>query len=283
MRTLRLRQLLQFIASLGSLLARLACRRSMPICGRGSTMLGEYPSPLLCATTDAMIIYGIMRGIDSVERRQEKNERSKKGQGQEREEKARSSSFRATDSSAVTFRFSTERNVRRLAVAAAGREAVPAITVVTSSNQQQVQQQETSLEHRCGYFQKDPWVLRLTVWSRAAAPCVESSVFVHLTLMGAGPAVWSGEGLQSHASHAKAYEALTAIVESLGRALAWPCSRVQCHCASSSSGSGPRPEASWRGSARVVDRESRCPEPPKEAPVSSCPDLPRQEGFQRSM
>jgi len=77
MRTLRLRQLLQFIASLGSLLARLACRRSMPICGRGS-MLGEYPSPLLCATTDAMVIYGIMRGSEV------QNQRVVRGQARER-------------------------------------------------------------------------------------------------------------------------------------------------------------------------------------------------------
>lgn len=34
MLTLRLRQLLQFIASLGSLLGRRTGRRSMPICGR---------------------------------------------------------------------------------------------------------------------------------------------------------------------------------------------------------------------------------------------------------
>lgn len=142
MRTLRLRQLLQFIASFGSLLARLACRRSMPICGRGSTMLGEYPSPLLCATTDAMIIYGIMRGF--VQWSIEKTREARKGKAKEKE-KARS--LRA-DSSAVTFRFSTERNVRRLA------EAVPAITVVTSSSSSSSSKKQPQSTGAYGYFQK---------------------------------------------------------------------------------------------------------------------------------
>jgi hypothetical protein len=74
---------------------------------------------------------------------QSENERARKGKARRKK-----SSFSSEQSSAVTFRFSTERNVKRLAAA----EAVPATTVTSSSRSSK--KQPHSLKHRCGYFQK---------------------------------------------------------------------------------------------------------------------------------
>jgi hypothetical protein len=202
---LRLRQLLQFIASLGSLLARLACRRSMPICGRGS-MLGEYPSPLLCATTDAMVNYGIMRVIQWSMKNEREQEKGRAG-------RKKSSSSSCKHSSPVTFRFSTERIVRRLAAAAA--VGVPAITVTSSSSSSNNQPQA-----QVRLLPKDPWALRLTVWSRAAAPSVESSV-VHLTLMELDLGLERGKP-------AGTCQSPDSLVESCPRLTMSNASRVQC-------------------------------------------------------
>ena len=143
-RTLRLRQLLQFIASLGSLLARLACRRSMPICGRGC-MFAENPSPLPDATTDAMVD---LRHFHALQ-----------GEKGKRQEERVTVCFQAQF--LVTFRLSTERNVKRLVGAA-------------SSTATQ------------DHGSRSPYVLRAraTVWPCGAdlpPPSVES--VVHLALM----------------------------------------------------------------------------------------------------
>jgi hypothetical protein len=61
------------MASLGSLLARLACRRSIPICGLGS-MFAENPSPLPDATTDAMVVYDIFNCAEQKEGTRSKRE-----------------------------------------------------------------------------------------------------------------------------------------------------------------------------------------------------------------